>query len=94
MHIRNFFTKYMKKSKKIWISLYCLRTVSYGTVVVIEIKLCKSSVEVWFVEVRLVVYDDVEVLDGEEIVVVKQCIASNIRHPVSVDLSIADRDEE
>ena len=71
----------------IGIALHSIVAVNLGPLIVLEIILCQSAVEIRFSQPGLHIDDHIEALDGEHIVLVVQSVASHQQDAVRVNLS-------
>ena len=69
------------------IALHGIVAVDFRSLIVLEIELCQSPVKVWLAQPRLRIDDHIEALNGKNIVLVVQCIASHQQDAVCINLS-------
>ncbi len=71
------------------VSVKCLGTVVFSSLVVVEIEFRQTSVEPWFVEIRFCRDHLIEILYGEHIVFIVECRLSYHEQSVGIKLCLA-----
>jgi hypothetical protein len=68
------------------ITLDGFRAIKYSARIIVEVELRHTTIEIGLVKMWLVVDDEVEITDGQNIVVIRKRISGYVHHALSVDL--------
>ena len=71
------------------VALQGTSAVDLSSLIILEVEFGQPAIEVWLCLPRLGVYDQIEALDGQHIVLIIEGITSHEQHAVGIDLCLS-----